>query len=308
MEMMKIIYKQIVNSIIIITVLVSVSTGRGIYANEVRSESVININEKIINNKDVSISDERLREVINVELGKSLDNTDFTKEELESIEMIEARYRDIESLEGIENCINLKSLNLGSNKIEDITALINLTKLESLFLVDNSIIDISSIGTLKNLKLLQISHNKISDISALGGLSNLSRLYIEHNEIVDIKPLVKLKNLEEVSLKENRVNDISCLEELIIRNPSLYMDITNQSIVLESENIISRETISIDNNIKDINGDIIEPINISDSGEYDRESNKVQWNNVKEGSVLSYQFLSKHNNFTGIVKKSLPFY
>ena len=89
MEMIKILYKRIVNSIIIITVLVSVSAGRGIYANEVRSESVININEKIINNKDVSISDERLREVINVELGKSLDNTGFTKEELESIEMIE---------------------------------------------------------------------------------------------------------------------------------------------------------------------------------------------------------------------------
>ena len=89
MEMIKILYKRIVNSIIIITVLVSVSAGRGIYANEVRSESVININEKIINNKDISISDERLREVINVELGKSLDNTDFTKEELESIEMIE---------------------------------------------------------------------------------------------------------------------------------------------------------------------------------------------------------------------------
>ncbi|MBN1406913.1 MAG: leucine-rich repeat domain-containing protein [Calditrichaceae bacterium] len=86
-------------------------------------------------------------------------------------------------LNGIELCINLKSLDLSDNQIADIT----------------------SLGYLSALKELDLSHNAIDDISALAGLYNLETLDLAFNNIDDISSLYDLAGLTYVNLVGNPV-------------------------------------------------------------------------------------------------------
>ena len=79
----------------------------------------------------------------------------------------------ITDISGIENLVNLKSLDLPSNNIRDISALKNLKKLEFLTLSNNNISDISSMKKLKHISWLDLNTNQVKDISPLVDNSRL---------------------------------------------------------------------------------------------------------------------------------------
>ena len=79
----------------------------------------------------------------------------------------------IESLEGLQYAVNLKSLDLSENDISDL----------------------SPLAGLENLTYLELDRNYISDLTPLGGLTGLVHLNLYNNEITDITPLAPLKNL-----------------------------------------------------------------------------------------------------------------
>ena len=104
----------------------------------------------------------------------------FYFSDLEEIEM--ADY-DIDTLGGIEYCVNVENLDLSSNRIYDISMLQTLSSLRELYLSDNQIGNIDALITLKRLKMLDLSNNNIDDISALFYLPELEYVNLSGNRI-----------------------------------------------------------------------------------------------------------------------------
>ena len=135
----------------------------------------------------VHFPDPNLRAVVAEAIG--IDPNRITVAALRPLTRIDAVFREIESLEGLQHATNLRLLDLAGNRISDLTPLSNLHSLEELGLDGNVIKDISALTGLTNLLVLTIEYNQISDVEALRGLTNLRTLKIEGNLIVDHSPL-----------------------------------------------------------------------------------------------------------------------
>lgn len=114
----------------------------------------------------------------------------ITRADMKRLTSLDAEFKDIRNLSGVEYAINLQWLNLWGNEIKDISPLSNLSNLWLLWLSYNQISDISPLANLTNLWYLDLSNNHISDISLLVYLTNLQVLNLSWNQISDISPLV----------------------------------------------------------------------------------------------------------------------
>ena len=104
----------------------------------------------------------------------------------QTLTLLDASSRNIQSLNGLESLSNLTLLGLDGNPISDIGPLEGLTELTFLSLVGNSISDIGPLEGLKNLTALAVEDNLISDISPLAGLIQMRLLGLVGNSISDI--------------------------------------------------------------------------------------------------------------------------
>jgi len=110
---------------------------------------------------------------------------------LEDIEEFELSSSDIDDLDGVQFCINARSIDVSNNRITDLSPLIGL----------------------KNLEELNLSYNQIGYIDALCTLVNLKSILISNNDIEDISPLFGLEKLEYVDLSGNNI-DVEQIKEL----------------------------------------------------------------------------------------------
>ena len=161
----------------------------------------------------VNIPDINLKKAINKQLSQP-ENSDITKQQLESIKSLISENSKITSIEGIENCTNLTILNLNGNNIQDISYLKNLNKLETLRLNKNNISDLNPLKNLINLKNLDLGINKISNIEPLSSLVNLNILELGLNKISDLRPLSNLKNLKTLRMMNNQISDLNPISSL----------------------------------------------------------------------------------------------
>jgi len=184
--------------------------------------------------QEVTFSDKNLEEVIREEIGKS--SGPIYTSDLEEITHLWASYEDIEDLNGLEHCVNLKQLYLVGNNIYDISSLANLTNLTYLDLGGNNISDISPLSNLINLTFLRLVSNNISNISFFSNLINLTYLNLNNNDISDVSPLSDLNNLEDLHLRDNDISDISSLVENI--------DIKKLKILDVGKNILNFDSVT----------------------------------------------------------------
>ena len=221
----------------------------------------------------VDIPDPNLRAAIAEALGKAPTDA-ITRAEMETLVELEASFREITDLRGIEFAVNLRYLYLDFNGLSDISPLSSLTNLAELWIYNNNISDISAVAGLTNLERLFLHRNTITDISPLSSLTNLIALELHDNTIVDISPLSSLTNLEQLSLSRNTISDIFPLitltnltwlwiEKNTISDISPLSSLTNLTVVdLENNNITDISPLSTltnltalwiyNNNISDI--------------------------------------------------------
>jgi len=100
----------------------------------------------------------------------------------------------IYSLDGVEHCIRVKSLNLSKNHIQDASALEGLDNLEAIYLADNAIETLYFVENLTHLRELDISHNHITDISSLLKLDHLEFVNLIGNPIRNLSDIDQLKS------------------------------------------------------------------------------------------------------------------
>ena len=99
--------------------------------------------------------------------------------------------------------LHLTSLDARYKGIVDLAGLEHATDLQSLVLIGNKIHDISPLSSLTALGFLDLGENQISDLRPLAAPYAFRRLYkIWGNQIEDISPLAGLVNLKKVADRE----------------------------------------------------------------------------------------------------------
>ena len=161
----------------------------------------------------VQIPDPNLRATITEALGKS-PNAPITVQEMEGLERLAARNRDIQDLTGLQFAINLNELFLNNNQISDLSPIAGLINLEDLTFPLANVSDLSPIAGLINLKKIDAWHNPIANLSPLVGLTKLEVIGVGDTEISDLKPLAGLTGLKDLDLQNNNISDISLLAGL----------------------------------------------------------------------------------------------
>ena len=144
-------------------------------------EFPIDITPLLPHSKVVSIPDSNLASVVRKTLDLAPGDV-ITQIDMQRLEYVEAAERQITNLTGIEQAINLKGLNLDSNRISDITPLTKLTNLHRLTLSDNQISDVSSLTRLISLEELVVWENPIKDRKPLLALLRKNpsvKIYLE---------------------------------------------------------------------------------------------------------------------------------
>jgi len=180
--------------------------------------------EASVNIQDVNLENV-IRKMIDKPVGKIYES------DVKDITVLDATGKNIKELLGIENLVNLKSLNLEKNSISNIEPLRQLSNLEELCLDSNDIKDVSALENITSIKSLSLSTNRIDDISDLKNLTNLEKVNLDSNEIMDVSPLSGMKYIKYINLSSNKINNIDKLNDL--KNlTSLYLadnSITNFS-------------------------------------------------------------------------------
>ncbi|MGM0110089.1 bacterial Ig-like domain-containing protein [Enterococcus sp. DIV0187] len=141
-------------------------------------------------NIDSWMPDKALQQAISDRLGIIV--ADLKQEDLVNLKTLNAGYKGINSLEGIQYATNLIELIIGGNNVVDITPLTGLTKLEDLNISSNKVKDISVISTLPKLKIISAASNQITVLPDLSNCSNLVGMVLSRNYISDISPVMTL--------------------------------------------------------------------------------------------------------------------
>jgi internalin A len=132
----------------------------------------------------------------------------------------------VSDLRGIEQLVNLDSLNLAHNAISDITPLADL-QLRRLDLGYNRIERPEFHASTPTLLSLSLDHNQIKNLDWITALHNLEHLSASANTISDVSPLSTLGELRSLNLARNRIGSITPLSTLTRLE---FLDITSNHI------------------------------------------------------------------------------
>lgn len=193
----------------------------------------------IYKGRRVHFADDKMRQVICLELGKDKDSHDVTYRDLETIEELEiGPVGEFETIIDVAKCKNLKKLwvnssvprgkvgfelyevtetderyypPLGGEKIERIqkdleTILKSARKIEEFsFSNVNDTFNIPNIDFLKygkNIKSITIAYANVKDYSVLEKCSKLQSIALWHSDIDSAEDLLSLKNINELLLTD----------------------------------------------------------------------------------------------------------
>eukprot|EP01016_Furgasonia_blochmanni_P026605 TRINITY_DN2821_c0_g1_i3.p1 TRINITY_DN2821_c0_g1~~TRINITY_DN2821_c0_g1_i3.p1 ORF type:complete len:438 (+),score=120.62 TRINITY_DN2821_c0_g1_i3:163-1476(+) len=120
----------------------------------------------------------------------------------------------LESYSGVVNCYELISLDLSFNRIAEMIDMTNLTKLTFLNLSNNKIRRIQGMNKLYNLETLLLNDNDISIIENVKQLRNLRNLVLSDNKIMELGEIPSLQGVQKISLSNNKIRDISKIKNM----------------------------------------------------------------------------------------------
>ncbi|EBF5184245.1 leucine-rich repeat domain-containing protein [Listeria monocytogenes] len=243
--------------------------------------------ENLRNLTDLYLSDNQISDLTPLISLRRLRNLDFSNNQIS----------DISSLIGLRN---LDMLRLSNNQINDISPLEQLRRLSILDLSNNKLDEVTSLIQLGNLESLYLSNNQIMDVSLLSALEKLEILNLSDNKIVDISFLANLKNLGSLNLNHNQISDVSSLDSL--KNMPLLKDIQILGQEVSFPTIKWSRPLSLVNRIKDMDGNLVVPLFITNHGTY--RGVATTWGKLPNvDQILGYTWRTKLSGgtFSGMV-------
>ena len=222
------------------------------------------------------------------------------------------------------NFSNLKILDISNNKLENINGIQNMVKLRKINLKDNFITKLDSLDKLNDLYNINISNNKLRscDKSNLGILPSLKIFLCDNNFLKSINCFEKYNSLENISFNSNRITDLSCLDKLsqlkkltklsLINNPITRIENYRKLIVfyfqrlkfLDNKEIISQERI-INNNTNNTNTN-----NANNTNELNtvKNNSKIRTNSKRDEMLKIYYTYNENNKYQKLSSKKLDYF
>ena len=198
----------------------------------------------------VTIPDTGLRDAVKRHLQRQElgGGSTITQADMASLWRLVARGSNVSDLDGLEQALNLRELELENNQIADLSPLSGLTELRELRLSNNAITDLSPLSGLAALRELWLRFNEIVDLSPLSGLAALRDLRLSDNPTAaDLSPLSHLTALETLSLNNNGILDLSPLSDMTALR-SLELD-SNEVVDLSPlSGLVALRSLRLDNN------------------------------------------------------------
>lgn len=131
-----------------------------------------------------------------------------------SLTELDASEAGVTSLQGIQNLVNLRVLDVTGNAISDLRPLSGLEILQVLFISSSGLTTLDGIQSLESLTFLDAHDNAIADLAPLARLTGLQFLDLTGNGIGDVGPLAGLTGLLSVRLGDNSISDLDALRGL----------------------------------------------------------------------------------------------
>eukprot|EP00933_Yihiella_yeosuensis_P061966 TRINITY_DN64857_c0_g1_i1.p1 TRINITY_DN64857_c0_g1~~TRINITY_DN64857_c0_g1_i1.p1 ORF type:complete len:538 (+),score=136.10 TRINITY_DN64857_c0_g1_i1:42-1616(+) len=117
-------------------------------------------------------------------------------------------YKGFDSIDGLEDYTNIKSLHLGNNSISKIEGLDRMADLRSLHLEGNAIRVIEGLDFNLELRQLNLDGNAVRSISGLAHLKKLEHLSLSKNcidSLEEMEALKSMENLQNLDISHNQV-------------------------------------------------------------------------------------------------------
>lgn len=146
------------------------------------SASASNNNSWTSTVEEVSLENQNIRRIQNLESFSGIRVANF-------------RDNEISRIEGLEKCVHIEELCLEGNRITMIEGLETIHQLRKLELGRNRITSLSKLEHLKYLVQLSVEDNDISSLSGLAQLNSLMELYIGNNNISELREVQQLREL-----------------------------------------------------------------------------------------------------------------
>jgi internalin A len=138
----------------------------------------------------------------------------LTVEDVKNISRVDGVKKGIKSLEGLQHCTAVMSINLADNEITDLTPLAGLIHLQSINLAKNKIENIQPLEALVKTQLLDLGSNGVSNLDAISKMSNLRSLYVSDNKVQSLEPLSGLSKVWTLDAAGNGLTDIGPVGKL----------------------------------------------------------------------------------------------
>jgi len=157
--------------------------------------------------QEVSIPDPGLNAAIREALQKP--SGPLTEQDLLSLTNLNARNRNVSSIEGLEAAGNLVSLDLQINHLSNLVLLSALTNLSTLDLSVNPLTNFSLPSGLTNLTSLTLEGDGLTNLTLPAGLTRLNNLDLENNQLASFNQLSNLTSLVALDLGFNSLTNFS---------------------------------------------------------------------------------------------------
>jgi len=157
-------------------------------------------NLRILRANNISLSNlQIIKESVDLEELQFNETAIFSLKPLENLQAIEVLHLkncvSIESLQGLENLLSLKELDISGTSVSNLESIAHLKELEYLNLSNTKVKSLRSVGRLENLQELHFASTEVDDLKAL--------LPLEKLHTVDLKDCQNITDLAGLDLKEN---------------------------------------------------------------------------------------------------------
>ena len=134
------------------------------------------------------------------------------KSEAETVEIIDLQNKGINSLVGLEYCVNATGIYLNDNiGLTNISVLGNMEKLQDIRIRNTSISNLNPLKDNQNIYMLLMENSQIESIAVLTGMSKLQILEIANTKVTDISAVANMPSLMELDLYGCTISDYSPL-------------------------------------------------------------------------------------------------
>ncbi len=162
---------------------------------------------------EITFQDPNLEAAVRKEICKP--EGEILQGDMDILTSLQARYKNIQNLQGLQHATKLIDLDLQHNQVQDLGPLAGLSKLFTLNMSYNQIADLSPLQNLTHLDMLGLHNNPLTSLTPLANLTSLTSLDVGNCGLTSLSGVENLINLHELDIRENNIGSLGTLTNLV---------------------------------------------------------------------------------------------